>query len=76
MVDWQVTAATFRCEETGDEITLLVSKDWTVKCTGYSKLSGKKNRHSSGCTGLECKLAVTYRNKLQAEEAAKSGKQG
>jgi hypothetical protein len=76
MVDWQITAATFRCETVNDEVTLLVNKDWTVKCTGYMKITGKKNRHHSGCAGPECKLAVEYRNKLQAEEAVKSGKPG
>jgi len=43
MVDWQITAATFRCETVNEEITLLVNKDWTVKCTSYMKRAGKKN---------------------------------
>jgi len=76
MVDWQITAATFRCETVNEEITLLVNKDWTVKCTSYMKRAGKKNQHHTGCSGPECKLAVEYRNKLQAEEAAKPGKPG
>jgi hypothetical protein len=76
MVDWQITAATFRCETVEDEGTCLVNKDWTVKCTGHMKTAGKKNRHHTGCTGPECKLAVDYQNKLQAEETAKSGQPG
>ncbi len=76
MVDWQVTAATFRCKTLNEEITLLVNKDWTVKCTGHMKFTGKKNRQKNGCTGPECQLATAYRNKLQAEEAAKSVKPG
>jgi hypothetical protein len=71
MVDWQITAATFRCNILDDEITLLVNKDWSVKCTGHMKLTskGKKNGHNPGCSGPDCKLAADYLKKLQAEEA-------
>jgi hypothetical protein len=71
MVNWQITAATFRCETIGGEVTLLVHKDWSVKCTGYmnTNLKGKKNGEPTGCQGTECQLAVEYRKKLQAEEA-------
>jgi len=72
MVDWQITAATFRCAAVNDEVTLLVHKDWTVKCTGYVKhgQNKKKKNGTSGCHGENCQLAVDYRKKLQAEETA------
>ena len=72
MVDWQITAATFRCETIGDEVTLLVYKDWTMKCTGFmnaGKRKAKKNGRSSVCRDTECQLVIEYRKKLQAEEA-------
>jgi len=61
-----------RCDVVGEEVTLLVHKDWSVKCTGYQKHSGvktSKNKSANGrCQGTECKLATEYRSKLQKEE--------
>ena len=73
MVSWQVTAATLRCDVIGEEVTLLVHKDWSVKCTAYSKYAAtgenaRKNGHSPQCHGTDCQLATEYRKKLQAEE--------
>lgn len=74
MVNWQVTAATFRCDIIGEEVTLLVYKDWSVKCTAYTKLANDKAlktpRHSR-CEGTDCPVASDYRKKLQSEEREK-----
>ena len=35
MVDWQVTATTIYCDAVDDDVTLLVYKDGSAKCTGY-----------------------------------------
>jgi len=73
MVNWQVTATTVRCDMVGDEVTLLVYKDWSVKCTGHAKYAtgktGNKNGHHPRCEGAECRLATEYRKKLQEEES-------
>ena len=37
MVSWQVTATTVHCTTVNDEVTLMVFKDGTTKCTGYKK---------------------------------------
>jgi hypothetical protein len=73
MVNWQVTAATLRCDVVGEEVTLLVYKDWSVKCTVYAKFaaSGMKARKSYSrqrCEGTRCKIASDYLKKLQSEE--------
>ena len=76
MVNWQVTGTTVRCDVVDDEVTLLVYKDWSVKCTGYpkygrngrGKAAKKAGQQSPGCQGTECRLALEYRQKLQAEE--------
>ena len=73
MVNWQVTATTLYCDTVNDEVTILVYKDWSVKCTGYNKYSntGKKNERSKQkleCTGPNCQRAIQYREKLQSEE--------
>ena len=84
MVNWQITAVTIYCDAVDDEVTLLVYKDWTTKCTGYRKyaepsketlkLLKKKSRqlnHRLECTGPECRRVLKYKEKLSAEEAEK-----
>jgi hypothetical protein len=73
MVNWQVTAATLRCDVIGEEVTLLVHKDWSVKCTAYSKIAATrkkalKNDSSQPCEGTQCKIASDYVKRLQSEE--------
>jgi hypothetical protein len=67
-----VTATTLRCEAVDDEVTVLVYKDWSVKCTGYGKY-GSSHQTKKGkavrCSGPECLAAIGYRQKLQAQEA-------
>ena len=79
MVDWEVTATTIYCDSVDDEVTLIVHKDFSVKCTGYIKYSeSRKNKQSrrrlTSCTGLECPQIAHYKEKLLAEEAKSSNK--
>ena len=88
MKDWQVTATTIYCDAVTDEVTVLVYRDFSTKCTGYSKygepgeetlkLLGKKSKklkRSLRCEGLGCSRVVQYKEKLLAEEAGEdSGK--
>ena len=83
--DWQVTATTIYCDAVDDEVTLLVYKDWSTRCTGYSKygepsreianiLRGKSQqlkRHLE-CEGPECHRVLQYNEKLLTEESSKS----
>jgi hypothetical protein len=82
MVDWARTATTIYCDAVEDEVTLIVDKDGTLKCTGYSKYSNpdketarsirSRSRHLRKelmCEGLDCHRATQYREKLFAEEA-------
>ena len=39
MVDWQITATTIYCDAVDDEVTILVNKDWSTRCTGMRKYS-------------------------------------
>jgi len=84
MVNWQVTAATIYCDAVDDEVTLLVYKDRTAKCTGYQKygkpdketaeVMEKKNKQLKRrleCEGQECHRVIRYRDKLFAREASK-----
>jgi hypothetical protein len=81
MVDWQITAVTLYCEAAGEEITIMVYKDWSVKCTGYNKYfqpgrdaagvlkkRGKQLNRALKCEGLECQRITNYKAKLLSEE--------
>ena len=84
--DWQVTATSINCEAVDADITLMVYKDRSVKCTGYKKYGesltrevakelkkkGKKLGRELKCEGPECSRLIGYRDKLFAEEEAKA----
>lgn len=85
MVNWQITATTIYCDAVDDDVTLMVYKDGTAKCAGYPKYSkpgkeiskqlnrkGKQLGHNLKCEGPECSRVIQYRDKLFAEEAAKT----
>jgi hypothetical protein len=83
MVNWQLTATTIYCDAVDDEVTVIVNKDWSIKCTGAKKYkepseeirklvkekAGKLKREIS-CEGLDCPRVNQYRDKLIAEEDA------
>jgi hypothetical protein len=78
---WQLTATTIKCDIVDDEATIIIYKDWSAKCTGYSryasssKASGlnKKKSLSPGrrlkCLGTQCPKVIEYREKLLSEES-------
>ena len=87
MVNWQITATTIYCDTVDDEVTVMVSKDWSIKCTGFKKytqpnqetkrLVNTKNRQLKRqlrCEGPECPRVLQYRDKLMAEEKASGQK--
>ena len=84
MVDWQVTAVTIYCDAVDDEVTVLVYKDFSTKCTGYGKYSEPRKEILSllrrkskqlgrrlECEGPECHRVIQYKEKLLAEETGK-----
>ena len=81
MVDWQVTATTIHCEAVDEEVTIMVYKDFSTKCTGHARYAAptrdlaallhKKSKHlgrTLECEGLACPRVTGYREKLAAEE--------
>lgn len=82
MVSWQVTATTIYCEAVANDVTLMVYKDGTVRCTGRDKYArpgketarllkkkGKQLSRSLECDGSECRIVIQYKDRLFAEEA-------
>lgn len=83
MVDWQVTATTIHCNAVDDEVTIMVDKDWSVKCTGVRKYTESREeqiklvrkslqlRRALECEGVQCTRILEYKQKLRDEEALK-----
>ncbi len=84
MVSWQVTATTIYCDAVDDEVTIVVSPDWSAKCTGYRKYGdpgkettnlvrkkSKQLKQRLECEGPECPRVTQYKDKLFAEENKK-----
>jgi len=83
MVDWQVTATTIYCDAVDDEVTIMVDKDWSAKCTGVRKYTESREeqlnmvkkslqlRRALECEGMQCIRILEYKQKLRDEEALK-----
>ena len=82
MVNWQLVAKTIYCEAVDDEVTIMVYKDGSLKCTGYKRYGepsrevvnllerkSKQLKRQLKCEGMECHRVVQYKSKLFAEEA-------
>ena len=81
--DWQVTATSINCDAVDDDVTIMVYKDWSTKCTGYKKYGenikreaakelkrrGRRLGRKLKCEGPECPRVIGYKDKLFAEEA-------
>lgn len=84
MVDWQVTATTVHCDAVDDEVTIMVFKDWSSKCTGQQKYTDSREeqlkllrrslqaRRTLECEGVRCTRIAEYKQQLQDEEAMMS----
>jgi hypothetical protein len=82
MSNWQITAKTIFCQAVDDEVTVMVNKDQSVRCTGLKKynepnditrkLVSEKNRRlkrTIKCEGEGCSLMAGYKAAILAEEA-------
>jgi hypothetical protein len=82
MSNWQTTAKTIFCEAVDDEVTVMVYKNKSVRCTGCKKytepnditrkLVQEKNRRLAKtikCEGEDCPRVTGYRDAILAEEA-------
>jgi hypothetical protein len=79
---WQITATTIECDMVNDYVTIMVNRDWSCKCTWwskYKKVAGEdpKRRFSKEikaklprCQGPMCRYVTGYRDKLIGEEKA------
>jgi len=84
VTEWQLTATTIYCDAVDDDVTLIVDKDWNIKCTGYIKYLANPDKEIAGllkqksrrlgkdlkCEGPQDFRVTDYRDKLIAEEKA------
>lgn len=81
MVDWEVTATTIFCEAVDDEVTVIVTGNGDVKCTGRQKYDKPKNEDDKAlkkksktkgkrlkCEGESCPTMKQYRDKMLGEK--------
>ena len=82
MTDWQVIATTIYCDAVDDDVTIMVYKDGSIRCTGYKKYvenpdketaqmlkkKGKRLGRNLKCEGPQDSRVTSYRDKLTAEE--------
>jgi len=78
--NWQITATTIHCDMVDDFVTIMINKDWSMKCAWYNRYKQKaidenkkfnkeiKNKIEK-CQGPECSYLIEYRDKLIQEES-------
>ena len=82
MADWVMTATTIYCGAVEEEVTLMISRDGTSRCTGFNKFENpagetarqindrsKRFGRKLRCEGLDCRRVVEYREKLLAGDS-------
>ena len=75
--DWEITATTIYCDYVKDEVTILVSGDETITCTGRQRFTNpnredarlltvraQKNGEQLGCLGDDCTLVTETLKRL------------
>lgn len=81
MTDWQITAKTIYCDVVDDEVTLLVYRDGSARCTGFTKYNqpdeitrslikrkSRRLKRAIKCEKELCPSVEQYREKILAEE--------
>ena len=81
MTDWQITAKTIYCEAVEDEVTVMVYKNSTVRCTGCKKYTEptaitivaikEKSRclqRPIKCEGESCGRVTAYKEAILSQE--------
>jgi hypothetical protein len=81
MTNWQITAKTIFCEAVDDEVTILVYKNGSTRCTGQKKYDepnsitlrtirekSKLLKRAVKCEGSQCLRVTQYKENILAEE--------
>jgi hypothetical protein len=81
MTDWQITAKTIFCEAVDDEVTVMVYKNASARCTGCKKYSepnaitqatikekSRRLQRPIKCEGENCARVTAYKTAILAAE--------
>jgi hypothetical protein len=87
MTNWQITAKTIFCESVDDEVTVIVYKNGSTRCTGSQKYNQpnditlsmirkktRKLKRPVKCEGEKCLRLSQYRDKILTEETKQYGR--
>lgn len=85
MTEWVMTATTIYCEAVEEEVTLMINRDGTARCTSHRKFAeatgeaarqinarAKRYGKKLACEGLECRRITEYRERLLASEGGEA----
>jgi hypothetical protein len=81
---WQITAITIYCDAVDDDVTIMVDKDRSTRCTGYRKYKKSLDKETAkvlkkkakqlgrnlGCEGPLDYRVTDYRDSLVSEDRA------
>jgi hypothetical protein len=81
MADWKITAKTVFCDDVDDEVTLIIYKDGSTRCTGCKKYTEpnsvtlglvksktRRLKRPIKCEGEGCPRITGYKAQIMAEE--------
>ena len=81
MTSWQVTAKTIYCDAVDDEVTHLIYRDFSARCTGCQKYTQpdevtlrlirakqRKLKRVIKCEGEGCPRIEAYRQQIRKED--------
>jgi hypothetical protein len=67
MTEWKITATTVYCEAVKEEVTLIIDRDGTARCTWHSK-TVRKPAGADTCAETDCAVIAGYRSRLLENE--------
>jgi hypothetical protein len=84
VTEWELTAKTIYCDAVDDDVTVIVYRDRSTKCTGYKKYGEGLNKETAQvlknkakrlgrnleCEGPQDHRVTDYRDSLMAEDKA------
>jgi len=84
VTEWQVTATTIYCDAVDDDVTIMVNRDWSTRCTGYKKYAVSPDKETAKklkskakrlgrnlvCEGQQDCIVTDYRDRLIAQDKA------
>ena len=65
MTGWKITATTIFCKDIADEVTLIVTENGTITCTGMQRYFNNDRKRAGGktqCLGESCPTMAEHKS--------------